>query len=146
MSIRLGVVQHQPPLQAAVPFLVIQGVTPFIWPLPVRLLRRVGPRTMLVCGLLAIASGWGRLGARPVTDSTMMTMLPALLAAGVGFGLLVSAITAATTDLGPASAFAREALEHGYAIGFIVSAAVCVCAAFVALETVRAGSGHEAHH
>ncbi|MEV6608759.1 MFS transporter [Kutzneria sp. NPDC051319] len=214
LSIRLGVIQHQTPLQAAVPFLVIQGVTPFIWPLLVRLLRRVGPRIMLVCGLLAIAAGWGWLGALPVADSTIVTMLPALLAVGLGFGLLVSAITAAavnvvpiqltgmasattsvvrdlgqtfgpaligaivlsqaaaalaprlagqpgpanavfeaggplavaTADLGPASDLARAALEHGYAVGSFVSAAVCVCAAFVALVMVRAGAGREVRH
>ncbi|GAA3431339.1 MFS transporter [Kutzneria kofuensis] len=214
LSIRLGVIQHQTPLQAAGPFLVIQGVTPFIWPLLVRLLHRVGPRIMLVSGLLAIAAGWIWLGALPIAGSTLVTMLPALLAVGLGFGLLVSAITAAavnvvpvqltgmasatasvvrdlgqtfgpaligtivlsqaadalaprlagrpgpanavlesggplavaTADLGPASVFARQALEHGYAIGSIVSAVVCVCAAFVALVMVRAGAGPEVRH
>ena len=43
LSIRLGVIQHQGPFQAAVPFLIIQGVTPLIWPLLVRMLHRVGP-------------------------------------------------------------------------------------------------------
>ena len=217
LSIRLGVIQHQSPLRAAVPFLVIQGVTPLIWPLLVRLLHRVGPRIMLVTGLLSIAAGWLWLYRLPVAESTVLTMLPALIVAGIGFGLLVSAITAAavnvvpielagmasgttsvvrdlgqtlgpaligtvalsqaagalaprlgtlglpapaqhavdavftgggplavaTADLGPASAVvgpvARQALEYGYGIAFLVSAAACVVAAIVALLMVRKG-------
>ena len=222
LSIRLGVIAHQTPLQAAVPFLVIQGVTPFVWPLLVRLLRRVGPRIMLVAGLLAIAAGWVWLDALPVAASTLLAMLPALLLLGFGFGLLVSAITAAavnvvpielagmasgttsvvrdlgqtlgpaligsialsqsasmlapelatlplpdaaqhavdavfaaggplavaTAPLGQASTVvgpvARQALEHGYGIGFQVSAAACVFAAIVAAIFIRKGRTVEA--
>ncbi|MEU1163019.1 MFS transporter [Streptomyces sp. NPDC005921] len=54
LSIRLGVIQHQSPFQAAVPFVVIQGITPFIWPLLVRLLHRVGPGPMLVTGFVSL--------------------------------------------------------------------------------------------
>ena len=217
LSIRLGVLQHESPLRAAVPFLVIQAVTPLSWPLLVRLLRRVGPRIMLVTGLLAIAAGWLWLFALPVASSTVVSMLPALLLAGFGFGLLVSAIAAAavnavpielagmasattsvvrdlgqtlgpaligtialsragsllgpqlatlplpagaqhavnavfeaggplalaTAPLGSASAVVgpvvRDALERGYAIAFLVSAAAAVLAALVALVFVRKG-------
>jgi len=219
LSIRLGVIQQQSPLRAAVPFLLMQGVTPLIWPLLVRLLRRTGPRGMLVAGLLSIAAGWVWLAELPVARSTTLAMLPALLLAGFGFGLLVSAITAAavnavpielagmasatttvvrdvgqtlgpavigtialsqtasllgpklstlplpdaaqhvvgavfeaggplalaTAPLGPASAVvgpaARAALEQGYAIAFLVSAAAAAIAAVVAAVFVR-GGGH----
>jgi len=206
-----------------VPFLVIQAVTPLIWPLLVRLLSRVGPRIMLVTGLLAIAAGWLWLYALPVASSTVVSMLPALLLAGFGFGLLVSAIAAAavnavpielagmasatttvvrdlgqtlgpaligtialtqagsllgpsllpcpagrraarrrrgvpggraaglaTAPLGSASAvvepIVREALERGYGLAFLVSAAAAVLAAIVALVFVRKGQVEaEAH-
>jgi len=101
LSIRLGVIQHQSPLRAAVPFLVVQAVTPLIWPLLVRLLRRTGPRSMLVAGLLSIAAAWLWLYELPVASSTTLSMLPALLLAGFGFGLLVSAITAAAVNAVP---------------------------------------------
>jgi len=101
LSIRLGVLQHESPLRVAVPFLVIQAVTPCIWPLLVRMLSRVGPRIMLVTGLLAIAAAWVWLYALPVASSTVVSMLPALLLAGFGFGLLVSAITAAAVNAVP---------------------------------------------
>jgi MFS family permease len=101
LSIQLGVIQHKTPLQAAIPFIVIQGITPFIWPLLVRLLRHVGPRVMLVTGLISIAAGQIWLAALPATGSGLIPMLPALVLIGFGFGLLVSAITAAAVNAVP---------------------------------------------
>ncbi|MGH1554133.1 hypothetical protein ACRAWF_25875 [Streptomyces sp. L7] len=57
LSIRLGVIQHQSPLRVAVSFLIIQAVTPLIWPLLVRLLQRVGPGPMLVTGFVPAGRG-----------------------------------------------------------------------------------------
>jgi hypothetical protein len=56
---------------------------------------------MLVTGLLAIATAWVWLYALPVANSTVVSMLPALVLAGLGFGLLVSAITAAAVNAVP---------------------------------------------
>lgn len=68
LSIRLGVIQHQSPLQAAVPFLIIQGITPFIWPLLVRLLHRAGPGPMLVGGFIFLAAAQLWLRAIPIDE------------------------------------------------------------------------------
>jgi MFS family permease len=101
LSIRLGIIAHQSALAAAVPFVVVQGITPFIWPVLVRLLHRVGPRVMLVAGLLCLAVSQFWLRALLAADGALLPMLPALVLMGLGFGLLVSALTAAAVNSVP---------------------------------------------
>ncbi|MEU9456234.1 MFS transporter [Streptomyces sp. NPDC048277] len=101
LSIRLGVIQHQSPFQAAVPFVIIQGITPFIWPLLVRLLHRVGPGPMLVTGFVSLASAQLWLRAVPVQETGLVPLLGPLVLNGVGFGLVVAAITAAAVNVVP---------------------------------------------
>jgi MFS family permease len=101
LSIRLGVIQHQSTVRAAIPFLIIQAVTPFIWPLLVRLLRLVGPRIMIVTGLVAIAAGQLLLLATPITATGIGSIMLSLILNGIGFGLLVSALTAAAVNAVP---------------------------------------------
>ncbi|GAA0315388.1 MFS transporter [Streptomyces turgidiscabies] len=101
LSIRLGVIQHQSPLQVAVPFLVVQGITPFIWPLLVRLLHRVGPGPMLVTGFVSLAAAQLWLRAVPVHETGLLPLLGPLVLNGVGFGLLAAAITAAAVNVVP---------------------------------------------
>ncbi len=101
LSIRLGVIQHETVMRAAIPFVIIQAITPFVWPLLVRLLRRVGPRVMLVSGLVAIALADVWLVATPVSKTGIVPILGALVLDGLGFGLLVSALTAAAVNAVP---------------------------------------------
>ncbi|NNN37514.1 MFS transporter, partial [Streptomyces sp. S3(2020)] len=103
LSIRLGVIQHQSPFQTAVPFLIIQGITPFIWPLLVRLLHRVGPGPMLVTGFVSLAVAQLWLRAVPVHETGLVPLLGPLVLNGVGFGLVVAAITAAAVNVVPPS-------------------------------------------
>ncbi|NNN29698.1 MFS transporter [Streptomyces sp. S3(2020)] len=101
LSIRLGVIQHQSPLKAAVPFLIIQGITPFIWPLLVRLLHRTGPGPMLVGGFASLAAAQLWLRAVPVDEHALVPLLGPLLLNGLGFGLVVAALTAAAVNTVP---------------------------------------------
>ncbi|MFC8672159.1 MFS transporter [Streptomyces griseorubiginosus] len=101
LSIRLGVIQHQSPLRAAVPFLVIQGMTPFVWPLLVRLLHRAGPGPMLVGGFVALAVAQLWLRAVPVDVHDLVPLLGPLVLNGLGFGLVVAALTAAAVNAVP---------------------------------------------
>ena len=123
LSIQLGVIQHKSPLQAAIPFVVIQGITPFIWPLLVRLLRFTGPRLMLVTGLLSTAAGQIWLAYLPATHSGLIPMLPALVLLGLGFSLVISAITSAAVNavpvrqIGMASATTIAMIGFGQAMG-----------------------------
>ncbi|MCL8017268.1 MFS transporter [Streptomyces sp. AS02] len=103
LSIRLGVIQHQSPLQTAIPFLIVQGITPFIWPLLVRLLHRVGPGPMLVTGFVSLAGAQLWLRAVPIHETGLTALLGPLVLNGLGFGLVVAAITAAAVNVVPQS-------------------------------------------
>ena len=132
LSIRLGVIQHQSPFQAAVPFLVVQGITPFIWPLLVRLLHRVGPGSMLVTGFVSLAGAQLWLRAVPIHETGLTPLLGPLLLNGVGFGLVVAALTAAAVNVVPpaltgmASATTSLVRDLGQTLGPAVVGAVAL--------------------
>ncbi|MEW2119928.1 MFS transporter [Streptomyces sp. NPDC005474] len=130
LSIRVGAIQHQSPLQAAVPFLIIQGITPFVWPLLVRLLRRVSPGLMLVAGFLSVGAGQLWLSSVPISDTALTSILGPLLLNGTGFGLIVSALTAAAVNIVPseltgmASAATNLVRDFGQTLGPAIIGAV----------------------
>ncbi|MGW1781870.1 MFS transporter [Streptomyces sp. NPDC002143] len=132
LSIRLGVIQHQSPFQAAVPFLVVQGITPFIWPLLVRLLHRVGPGPMLVAGFVSLAVAQLWLRAVPIDETGLVPLLGPLVLNGVGFGLVVAALTAAAVNVVPptltgmASATTSLVRDLGQTLGPAVVGAVAL--------------------
>ncbi|MEU3935962.1 MFS transporter [Streptomyces sp. NPDC029044] len=147
LSIRLGVIQHQSPLQAAVPFLIIQGITPFIWPLLVRLLHRVGPGPMLVTGFVSLAVAQMWLRAVPVHETGLVPLLGPLVLNGVGFGLVVAAITAAAVNVVPhsltgmAGATTSLVRDLGQTLGPAVVGAVALGMAASQLTGGLAGAG-----
>lgn len=147
LSIRLGVIQHQSPLQSAVPFLVIQGITPFIWPLLVRLLHSVGPGPMLVTGFMSLAVAQLWLRQVPIHETGLVPLLGPLVLNGVGFGLVVAAITAAAVNVVPpsltgmASATTSLVRDLGQTLGPAVVGAVALGLATGRLTDGLAGAG-----
>ena len=135
LSIRLGVIQHQSPLRVAVSFLIIQAVTPLIWPLLVRLLQRVGPGPMLVTGFVSLAVAQLWLRAVPVHETGIPALLGPLVLNGVGFGLVVAAITAAAVNAVPphltgmAAATTSLVRDLGQTLGPAVVGAVALATA-----------------
>ncbi|NEA61048.1 MFS transporter [Streptomyces sp. SID12488] len=132
LSIRLGVIQHQSPFQAAVPFVIVQGITPFIWPLLVRLLHRVGPGPMLVTGFVSLAVAQLWLRAVPIDETGLVPLLGPLVLNGVGFGLVVAALTAAAVNVVPptltgmASATTSLVRDLGQTLGPAIVGAVAL--------------------
>ncbi|NEA98535.1 MFS transporter [Streptomyces sp. SID13726] len=147
LSIRLGVIQHQSPLRAAIPFVIIQGITPFIWPLLARLLHRVGPGPMLVTGFVSLAAAQLWLRAVPVQETGLIPLLGPLVLNGVGFGLVVAALTAAAVNVVPQSltgmAGATTSLvrDLGQTLGPAVVGAVALGMAADRLTGDLAGAG-----
>jgi hypothetical protein len=147
LSIRLGVIQHQRPFQAAIPVMIIQVCTPFIWPLLVRLLHRIGPGPMVVTGFLAMAAGQLWLRALPIQDTALLPMLGALILNGIGFGLVVAAITAAAVNVVPqsltgmASATTSLVRDLGQTLGPAVVGAVALGMAASRLTGSLANAG-----
>ncbi|MFI2261302.1 MFS transporter [Streptomyces tubercidicus] len=101
LSIRVGVIQHQSPMASALPFMVIAAVTPVVSFALARLLERFSPRLVLVIGFAVMAAGQFWLAVLPITQTSLLAMLPALLLNGLGFGFAVSGLTAATVNSVP---------------------------------------------
>ncbi|GEC06515.1 hypothetical protein SSP24_41700 [Streptomyces spinoverrucosus] len=93
--------------------MIIQSCTPFIWPLLVRLLHRIGPGPMLVTGFLAMAAGQLWLRALPIHETALLPMLGPLILNGVGFGLVAAAITAAAVNVVPQNLTGMAAATTG---------------------------------
>jgi Major Facilitator Superfamily len=87
------------------------------------LLPRVGPRALVVTGMLLGGGGMAYLTQLSVTSSYVGDILPTLLALGLGFGMIFSpAINTATTgvarqDSGVASALVNTMQQVGGSIG-----------------------------
>jgi len=101
LSIRLGVIQHETPMGIAWPFVLLQTVPLLLGPVLARLLRGIGPRLLLVAGLLALAIGQLWLAAVPVSATGLAPILGVLALNGIGFVLLVSGLTAAMVNAVP---------------------------------------------
>ncbi|MFI9383168.1 MFS transporter [Kutzneria sp. NPDC052558] len=101
LSIRLGVIQHETPMGIAWPFVVLQIVPLLLGPALARLLRGIGPRLLLVAGLLALAAGHLWLSAVPVSATGVLPILGVLVLNGIGFVLLLSGLTAAMVNAVP---------------------------------------------
>jgi MFS family permease len=101
LSIRLGVIQQQSPLHTAWPFVVVQGVPLLFGPLLARLLRQIGPRRLLVAGLVVQAGAHLWLSTIPVSRTGITPILGVLVMEGVSFILLISGLTASMVNAVP---------------------------------------------
>ncbi len=83
------------------------------------LVARVGPRWLMVAGILAVAAGFGWLSAAHPGQGYAASILPGVLLWGLGTGLCVTPLTAAVlaavgdADLGEASAVNDAASRVG---------------------------------
>src|ERR1700733_6376574 len=98
------------------------------------LLPRVGPRVLIAGGLLLSGAGTAYLGQLSVTSSYLGAMLPALLAMGLGFGMIFAPATntatsrVPTNDSGVASALVNTMQQVGGSIGVSILSTVAASA------------------
>jgi EmrB/QacA subfamily drug resistance transporter len=98
------------------------------------LLPRVGPRALITAGMLLGAGGTAYLGQLTVTSSYPGGVLPALLAMGLGFGMIFApAINTATAgvpqeDSGVASALVNTMQQVGGSIGISILSTIAASA------------------
>jgi hypothetical protein len=110
------------------------------------LLPRLGPRTLIAVGMLVGGGGMAYLTQLTVTSSFAVSILPALLAMGLGFGMIFSpAINTATTgvareDSGVASALVNTMQQVGGSIGTAALSTVALTATATYLVAHHAGS------
>jgi EmrB/QacA subfamily drug resistance transporter len=109
------------------------------------LLPRLGPRTLIVTGMVLGGAGMAYLTQLTVTSSYATAILPALLALGLGFGMIFSpAINTATAgvsrqDSGVASALVNTMQQVGGSIGTAALSTVALTAATTYLTAHHAG-------
>jgi EmrB/QacA subfamily drug resistance transporter len=109
------------------------------------LLPRLGPRSLIAAGMLIGGGGMAYLTQISVTSSYAVSVLPALLAMGLGFGMVFSpAINTATTgvarqDSGVASALVNTMQQVGGSIGTAALSTVALTATATYLAVHHAG-------
>jgi EmrB/QacA subfamily drug resistance transporter len=109
------------------------------------LLPRLGPRTLIAVGMLVGGGGMAYLTQLTVTSSFAVSVLPALLAMGLGFGMIFSpAINTATTgvareDSGVASALVNTMQQVGGSVGTAALSTVALTATATYLVAHHAG-------
>jgi EmrB/QacA subfamily drug resistance transporter len=110
------------------------------------LLPRLGPRTLIAAGMLIGGGGMAYLTQITVTSGYAGSVLPALLAMGLGFGMVFSpAINTATTgvarqDSGVASALVNTMQQVGGSIGTAALSTVALTATATYLTAHHAGA------
>jgi EmrB/QacA subfamily drug resistance transporter len=109
------------------------------------LLPRIGPRALIAAGLLLSAGGTAYLGQLTVTSSYPAGILPALLAMGLGFGMIFAPATNTATagvptkDSGVASALVNTMQQVGGSVGVSVLSTVAASATTSYLLAHHAG-------
>jgi MFS family permease len=109
------------------------------------LLPRIGPRNLIAAGLLLSGGGTAWLGQLSVTSSYLGGMLPALLAMGLGFGMIFAPATNTATagvptkDSGVASALVNTMQQVGGSIGVSILSTIAASATTSYLLTHHAG-------
>jgi EmrB/QacA subfamily drug resistance transporter len=109
------------------------------------LLPRLGPRVLIASGMVLGGLSMGYLTQLAVTSSYVSAVLPALLAAGLGFGMIIApAINTATAgvrpqDSGVASALVNTMQQVGGSIGTAALSTVALTAAATYLAAHRSG-------
>ena len=135
LSMWLGPVQHQNPLNIGLLFLLLQGPTFVLVPLISRLLTRVAGRWLLTAGFALIAVGALLASALDVTNMSMAPFILPSLLIGVGFALTLSPMTAIALNTVPlhqagmASATTNLLRDLGFALGPVLAGAVALSSA-----------------
>ena len=130
LSVKLEAILHVGPLQAALPFALIQAVPLLLTPFLPRLLMRIAPRTLLVTGLLALAIGQFWMAQLPGDSTSLLAMTGPILLLGTGFITMFTALTAVAVGAvaidyaGMASAVTSLVRETGQSLGPAIVSAV----------------------
>lgn len=139
LSMWLGPVQHQNPMNIGLLFILLQGPTFVLVPLISRLLTRVAGRWMLTAGFLLMAAGALMASGLDVTNMSMTPFIAPALLLGVGFALTLSPMTAIALNTVPlhlagmASATTNLLRDLGFALGPVLAGAVALSTAGASL-------------
>jgi MFS transporter, DHA2 family, methylenomycin A resistance protein len=129
LTLYLQTVQHRSPLNAGIAVLPLFLPLSALAPIAGRLNARLGPKLPMALGLL-VAAGGVALITQWSTGTLYLTLLPPLLAWGIGLGLLTPAVVSAAVSAvepqrtGLASGINNTARQAGGAIGIAAYGAI----------------------
>ena len=129
LTLYLQTVQHRSPLTAGIAVLPLFLPLSALAPIAGRLNARLGPKLPMALGLL-VAAGGVALITQWSTGTPYLTLLPPLLAWGIGLGLLTPAVVSAAVSAvepqrtGLASGINNTARQAGGAIGIAAYGAI----------------------
>ena len=145
-SIRLSAIQGFTPLKSSVAFAGQDGPALLLLPITIYLLRRHSPRRTLLLGLLLMAAGAFWLAAVPITDLSLVAVIPAFVLIGMGFaftlsaGAVIAVNTPPTHLVGMASGTTNMLRDFGFACGPAIIGAIALSKAAAAMKARLAGS------
>ena len=146
VSIRLSVIQGQDSLIVGLASTIEAAVPLLLWPVLGRFLYRVPARWVLVLGLacVAVAEFWA--ATVPISDRSLLPLVPALLIGGFGIVAAVSSTSAVAVAVskeneGAASGTINMARDTGAAAGVAAIGAIALAHAASALPGDLARSG-----
>jgi MFS family permease len=145
-SIRLSAIQGFTPLKTAIAFVFFNGTALIMLPVTIRLLRRHSPRRPLSIGLVLMAAGAVWAAVVPISDMSLVPVIPAFLLVGLGFALALSALstiavnTPPTHLVGMASGTTNMLRDFGFTLGPAVIGAVALSQAADVIQGKLAAS------
>lgn len=132
ISIRMEVIQHQSAMRTSVAFVLLSGLTIFLFPLTSFMMARYQPRWILSGGFLLMGIGQFLASRMPITDTTLTTIIVPMGLVGVGFSFAVSSVTATVVNTVPpklagmAAATTSMVRDFGFAMGPAVIGAIAL--------------------
>jgi len=150
-SIRLSAIQGFSPLKTAIAFLCLNGTALILLPVTIALLRRHSARGPLSAGLLLMAGGAVWAASVPVSDLSLLPVIPAFILVGLGFALALSALSTIAVNTPPthlagmASGTTNMLRDFGFTLGPAVIGAVALSQAANLIKARLAGSAALRH-
>jgi MFS family permease len=145
-SIRLSAIQGFTPLKTSVAFAGQDGPAWLLLPITIHLLRRYSPKLTLILGLVLMAVGAFWLAAVPITDISLVPVIPAFILVGMGFafalsaGSMIAVNTPPTHLVGMASGTTNMLRDFGFALGPAILGAIALSQAAGTIKAKVAGS------
>jgi MFS family permease len=146
ISIRMEVVQHQSALRTAFAFVLLSGLTIFLFPLTSYMMAHYQPRWILGGGFLLMAAGQIWASTLPITNATLPSLIVPMGLVGIGFSFAVSSVTATVVNTVPtklagmAAATTSMVRDFGFAMGPALIGAIALSKAGTAFNASLAGS------
>jgi MFS family permease len=145
-SIRLSAIQGFTPLKTAIAFACLNGTALVLLPVTIQLLRRYGAKWPLCGGLVLMAAGAMWTASVPVSEFSLLAVIPSFILVGIGFALALSALSTIAVNTPPthlagmASGTTNMLRDFGFTLGPALIGAVALSRAANLIQHQLAGS------